>query len=156
MSWQDDPEFQAARRLHQVRSGLLRTAIIWTPLFALALFGFVFYLVDTATGGHHGGTWVLVVILGLFALLFGFQAIQAILDLAGAPKQQTGVVQRRWARRDSFILQSHYMRLDGRILRGDRFILDEVHERDYVQVTFYSHSNIIVSVEKLPPPSSTS
>jgi hypothetical protein len=152
MNWQDDPEFEAIRRLHQVRNGLIRAAIIWTPLFLATLGACIFYAIDTATGGNHGGTSVLVVVLGIAAFLFGFQSIQALLDLFGEPAEETGFVQRRWARRDSFVFQTQYIRLDKRILRGDQLLLADIKETDYIRARFYPHSSVLVEVEKLVPP----
>lgn len=152
MNWYDDPELAAIRRVQQVRKGLIRSAIIWTPLFLAALAGGVFYAIDTATGSSYGGTWILVVILAIAAFLFGFQSIQAWLDLFGKPIDETGFVQRRWARRDSFVFQTQYIRMDKRILRGDHLLLAEVKEGDYLRANFYPHSSVLVDVEKLPPP----
>lgn len=152
MNWQDDPELEAARRAHGVRTSLIRTAIIWTPLFLAAAAGLIFYAVDTATGSKYGGTWILVVVLGIATFLFGFQSIQAWLDLFTEPIDQSGFVQRRWARRDSFVFQTQYIRIDKRILRGDHLLLAEVKEGDYIRANFYRHSNVLVDVEKLPPP----
>ena len=152
MNWYDDPELEAIRRVQQVRKGLIRTAIIWTPLFVAALGGCIFYAVDTATGSNYGGTWVLVVILAIASFLFGFQSIQALLDLFGQPIDETGFVQRRWARRDSIVFQTQYIRIDKRILRGDHLLLAEVKEGDYLRANFFPHSSVLVDVEKLPPP----
>lgn len=152
MTWLDDPELESAMRLHRVRNGLLRTAIIWTPLFLAALAGFIFYAIDSATGAQHGGSWVLVVILGIIAFLFGYQSIQTIIDLFGQPIEATGFIQRRWARRDSFIFQTQYIRLDKHILRGDPLLLLEVKQADYVRILFYPHAGIVIEVEQLTPP----
>lgn len=153
MNWQDDPELEHIHRLNEVRKGLIRTAVIWTPLFLAALAGCIFYAVDTATGGSHGGSWVLVVILGIAAFLFGFQSIQALIDLFGEPAEETGYIQRRWARRDSFVFQTQYIRIDKRILRGDTLLLADIKEADYVHVRFYPHASVVIEIDRLPPPS---
>jgi hypothetical protein len=152
MNWQDDPELEALRRAHSVRTSLIRSAIIWTPLFLVVFAGMIFYIVDTTRGGDAGGTWVLVAVLGIASFLFGFQAVQSWLDLFGEPADQTGFVQRRWARRDAFVFQTQYIRIDKRILRGDHLLLAEVKEGDYLRAHFYPHSNLLIDVEKLPPP----
>ena len=50
MNWKDDPHLQAALAENRVRGGLVRSAIIWTPLFLVALGAFVFFAFDEATG----------------------------------------------------------------------------------------------------------
>jgi hypothetical protein len=150
MSWQDDPEIQRQLRERAVRNGILRTALIWTPLFLLAAGALLFFLVDLLTGGDRG-TWFLLVVLGLFTTLFGFQAIHALLDLRGEPKSIEDLVVRRWSRTDSFVMRSHYVRLASKqILRGDVDLLDGVREGDRVVVRYYPHSAIIVSCERIP------
>lgn len=153
MSWQDDPELQAEMHRQGVRRRLIRSAIIWTPIFALFAGLLVFYFVDTLfNGGDKGGTWVLVVILTIVTGLFGFQAVQAILDLKGEPQKAVGEVTRRWSRTDSLVMKSHYIRLEKQILRGDAFQLAGIKEGDYVEATFYQHSATLIWAEKVPKP----
>jgi hypothetical protein len=152
VNWQDDPEVREAMRAHSVRNRLIRSAIIWTPLFMASLAGALFYVFDTATGGDRGGTWVLVIVLGVLATLFGFQSIQTLLDLRSNPESEAGEVTRRWSRSDSLIMKSHYIRLGKRILRGDADQLFDIKDGDWVEVSFYAHSAVIVKVAKVPKP----
>lgn len=150
MNWQDDPEIQRQLRERAVRNGILRTAVVWTPLFVVAAGALLFFLFDVLTGGDRG-TWFLLVVLGLFTTLFGFQSIHALLDLRGEPRSAEDLVVRRWSRTDSFVMKSHYIRLAGKqILRGDVDILDGVREGDRVAVRYYPHSAVVVSCERLP------
>ncbi|HXU24367.1 MAG TPA: hypothetical protein VN697_10090 [Tepidiformaceae bacterium] len=152
MNWKDDPEIQAEIRRRGTRNGLIRSTIIWMPLFVACAGATLFYLFDVLTGSNYGGTWVLVVILGILAVLFGFQAIQAAMDLTGPPEEESGFVERRWSRRDSLVMQTQYLRLGKRILRGDGDMLAAIKEGDYVDIRFYSHSAVIVWVEKQKAP----
>ncbi len=153
MSWHDDPEVQKQVRLRSARGKLLRSVIIWMPLFLAALAGAVFYTADILfMDRKYDSTWVLVTVLTILAVLFGFQAIQSLLDFLDKPRTERGVVTRRWARSDSFVVRSHYMRLEKRILRGDAFLLAEIREGDYVEATFYPHSAVLVWAHKVEPP----
>jgi hypothetical protein len=153
MNWQDDPELQKERYHAGVRSRLLRSILIWGPPFLIALGAFVFFTYDRAVlGGENGGTWFLVIILGVLSLLFGFQAIQSLLDYVGKPVKLTGQVTRRWARSDSFVIKTHYIRVGKMILRGDQLVLDGIKEGDRVEATYYPKSAVLVWVDKLPPP----
>jgi len=153
VSWQDDPELQKQMRVRSVRGKILRSAILWGPLFLTALGGTVFYTADILfLDRENGGTWVLVTIVGILAVLFGFQAVQAALDVFDKPRTESGYVTRRWARSDSLVVRSHYMRLERKILRGDAYLLAEIKEGDYVEATYYSHSAVLVWVDKRPEP----
>ena len=156
MSWQDDPEIQRQMRLRAVRGRLFRSTVIWGPLFLATLAGTLFYAADILfLDRENGGTWVLVTILGILAVLFGFQAIQSLLDFFDKPRTESGYVTRRWARSDSLVVRSHYMRLANKILRGDAYLLAEIKEGDYVKATFYPHSAVLVWAEKQPEPEKT-
>jgi hypothetical protein len=153
MNWNDDPQIVRERQKSAARSRLLRSIIIWGPLFLLSLGAFLFWTFDRAfLGGDNGGTWFLVVVLAVLTLLFGFQAIQSALDYFGEPKTDLGYVTRRWARSDSLVVRTHYIRVGKQILRGDQVILDGIREGDYVEATYYPHSAVLLWVEKRDPP----
>ncbi|MFN0093829.1 MAG: hypothetical protein ACKVVT_03495 [Dehalococcoidia bacterium] len=148
----DDQALFEKQKRSAIRRSLIRTAIFWTPLFIAAFGAFLFFFFDKVTGGDRGTVFLLVV-LALGSLLFGSQSIQAWLDLFGTPGEKVGVVTRRWARRDSLVMQTQYIRLDGKeILRGDRDIFDGLKAGDRVRVRFYRHSAVAFWTEKLAKP----
>ena len=152
-NWKDDPDLQEEMHRRGVRNRIVRSAILWTPLAVMMGLLFLFYVWDTAfNSGDHGGSWVLVIIMGVMAGLFAFQSGQALLDLYGEPATRTGLVTRRWSRSDSFVIKSHYIRLGKQILRGDEFQLAGVKEGDYVDVTYYSNSAVIIWLDRVPAP----
>lgn len=155
--WNDDPAIQAELHRRGVRARVMRSAILWTPLFVLMALLFLFYLWDTAlNSSERGGSWVLVTIIGVITGLFGFQASQAWMDLLGEPVTRVGMVTRRWSRSDSFVIKSHYIRVGNQILRGDEFQLAGVKDGDYVEVSYYPHSAVVIWLEKVPPPEDAS
>jgi hypothetical protein len=152
MNWQDDPELQARMHREKVRGRLLRSTLIWGPPFLLCLGALLFFALDRFVLHEYGSTIFLLVVLTIFSGLFGFQAVQSFLDYIGEPVSETGRVSRRWARSDSFVIKTHYIRLGKHILRGDQLLLDGIREGDYVEATFYPHSAVLVAVEKREPP----
>lgn len=153
MNWHDDPEIQRARQRRAVRGRLLRSTLLWGPPFLICAGAFVFFFIDRAfLGSENGSTWFLVIVLAVLSLLFGFQAIQSFMDFIGEPVTQTGLVTRRWARSDSFVIKSHYIRLEDSILRGDQFILDGIKEGDWVEATYYPKSAVLIWVDKREAP----
>ncbi len=151
-NWNNDPAVQLALEDARVRRGIWISACIWMPLFLLAAGGFLFFLGDVVFDFGNGGTIFLLVVLGILAVLFGFQGFQSVLDLAGKPAEVTGWVSRRWARSDSFVMRSHYIRLDSHIFRIDRVFHADVQEGDYISVRYYPHSAVVIHVEKAPIP----
>lgn len=152
MTWHEDPEVRRQLRSRGARAGLIRTTVIWMPFFVVAGAAFLFFLGDRVLGGDRG-TWFLVVVLAIATTLFGFQGLQAVFDLFGHPREETGEVTRRWSRSDSLVLRSHYIRLDsGQILRGNVLLLDGIKQGDLVKVIYYPHSAVIIDIAKEPPP----
>ncbi|MEP7214620.1 MAG: hypothetical protein ABI782_00110 [Anaerolineaceae bacterium] len=152
-NWKDDSALQEEMHRRGVRSRVVRSAIVWSPLAVIMGLLFLYFVWDTAlNSGGHGGSWVLVTIMGVMAGLFAFQAGQALLDLFGEPSRRTGLVTRRWSRSDSFVIKSHYIRLGKQILRGDAFQLAGIKEGDYVDVTYYPNSAVIIWLDKVPAP----
>lgn len=149
MNWQADPEIQRNIQEASVRGRLLRSTLIWGPPFLISLGAWLFFTYDRIFGGpDFGSTWFLVIVLTVLTALFGFQAIQSFLDYVGKTRQYSGLVTRRWTRSDSFVLKTHYLRVDKLIFRGDEVALDGIQEGDYVEVTYYPRSAVLVWVEK--------
>lgn len=149
--WKDDPDIQQRMRERAVRNGLVRTVVIWSPLFLLSFGALLFVLFDVIIGGGRG-TWFLVAVLILLSTLFGFQAIHALLDLLGEPRLETALVMRKWARNDSLVLRTHYIRLErGQILHGERALVGDLKAGDRVSVRYYHHSAVIIELERLKP-----
>lgn len=149
MNWQGDPEIQQKLRERAIRNSILRTALLWTPFFVVAVGALLFFVFDKITGGDSA-TWFLLVVLVILSVLFGSQAIQSILDLVSQPHSMKGEVTRRWARNDMLVMKTHYVRVGTHILRGDVDLLADVKVGDDVDVRFYRHSAIIVGVERVP------
>ena len=86
MNWHDDPILAKERYHAGVRGKLLRSTLIWGPPFLLVFGALLFFGFDRAfMGGDHGGTWFLVIVLGILSLLFGFQAIGSLRDYLSKP-----------------------------------------------------------------------
>src|SRR5687768_1230488 len=98
-------------RERSLRRGIIRSAIIWTPMFAILIGLWVFFLWDRITGPEYGSTWFLMVVLTVFGILFGVQSISALRDLFGKPGEESGIVSRQWTKRDSFVWKSYYIRM---------------------------------------------
>lgn len=147
----NDPNEERARLEARIRGGLVRSAIIWTPLFVVTGGAFVYYLLGQLFG-FGGGTWFLVVVLGFLSFLMGFQSINTLRDLAGGTREIEGEVTRRWARRDSLVFQSHYIRLDKKIFRIDGLYHRDINVGDRVRLRYFPASMVVLTAERLDVP----
>jgi hypothetical protein len=97
-----------------------------------------------------------LIVGGAFALLTGYQAVQALRDL-GAPMETTvGPVRRKWARND-FVLfgRTHYIRIGDRIFIVDRASYMEIEEDDVLSVEHYPHTGMVGRIELVPEETET-
>ena len=152
MNWKDDPLVQKAEQERRIRGGIIKSAVLWTPLFLLAAGGLLFFVGDMLFGAQRG-TWFLIVVLAILSFLLGYQSIHNLLDLLHGDTEMTGRITRRWSRSDSLVLRSHYIRVDrNKIFRIERAYHDDVKEGDYVRVRYYPRSAVVIECEKLPDP----
>lgn len=149
--WSKDPALQEEIRSQGLRGGLIRTAVIWTPISLLLVGALIFFTYDEITGGDRG-SWFFVGVLTLLSVLSVTMGGAALLDLAGSPAVIEGYVKRSWTRTDSFVVRSHYIKIDKQILRVDKLLHGDVGEGDYLRVEFYKHSSIVIRLQKVAPP----
>jgi hypothetical protein len=144
-----DPLIRRTHQERRARNGLLRNAVIWLPLFTVTGGALLYFLFSKLTGGDSG-TWFLIVVLSILSFLFGYQGIHALLDLIHGDTTTEGLVTRRWARTDSLVMRSHYIRLDGNeIFRIDNLYHGEAKAGDYVRVRYYPRSAVVIELEKI-------
>lgn len=141
------------------RSALMRSAVLYTPLFVLTLIGIVAILAGLFDGG-----WLLLIIGVIAAFLFGYQSSQALRDLRVDRLVVTqGPVSRIWSKMDLFISRSYYINVNRNIFRIPLAAYWDLREEakrmrtdgtddDYrieVRVEHYPHTGNVVSIERL-------
>lgn len=144
---QSDPARERA-----VKRSLIRNVVLWGPVFLATAGALVFFTYDRITGPEHGGTWFLTGVLAFFSIVFLVPALGAIRDLRRGPSQITGMVARKWTKRDSFVIKSWYIRVGRSIYRGDQDTLGAIVAGDRVTVRLYPHSGVILAIRKEEPP----
>ncbi len=128
------------------RASLVRTALVFTPLFLLSAAGTTVVIVNLALEGPSG----LVVTLSLLLIagfLTGHQAVQSLRDLRSSPKETTGPIRRKWSRADLLVMRSYYIYVGSRVYKVDPLIYLELQEGDPVTICHYPHTNTVISVE---------
>lgn len=147
----DQPEYQLEAQRARARGSLIRTVLVWSPFFIAALGALLYFGVGQLFDFGEG--WFLVVVLAIVTFLLGFQSLGALRDLSRGTSEVSGQVTRRWARRDSLVIKSHYVRIDhGKIIRLDGIFHTDVAEGDTVKVVYYPSSMVAVTVEKCRQP----
>jgi hypothetical protein len=141
------------------RGALLRSAIIFTPLFVASLAMTVAILVGAFDGGI-----ILLAIGIILSVLFGYQSIQALRDLRAKRLNVTqGPVSRIWSKMDLFVTRSYYINVNRNIFRiplqaywdlreeAKRMRAEGTDEdnRIEVRVEHYPHTGNVTKVERL-------
>ncbi len=128
---------------------IIRSAIIWSPLFIVCAAAWVFFTFDRIFLQEYGSTWFLVVVLSILTFLFAFPAIQSWLDLRDGPTEKEVTVVRAWSRRDAFVVKNHFLKLEtGQILEGNALSVEGVREGQEAHVRYYPHSAVLIWAER--------
>ncbi|MGD9933283.1 MAG: hypothetical protein AB7T37_06145 [Dehalococcoidia bacterium] len=138
-------------RERAVKISLIRNALLWGPVFLATVGALVFFTYDRITGPEHGGTWFLTGVLAFFSIVFLVPSLGAIRDLRRGPSQISGMVARKWTKRDSFVIKSWYIRVGRNIYRGDQEMLGAIAAGDIVTMRLYQHSGVILAIRKEEP-----
>lgn len=151
MNWKDDPELIMAEQERSARGKVIRSAVIWVPLFAISFGCWLFFGFDRLfLDGEFGSTWFLMVVLTIFAVLFAFPAVQSIQDLREGPREREVNVVRGWSRRDAFVVKNHFLKIEGgQILEGNAFSVEGVDDGDRVRVRYYPHSAVLIWARRI-------
>lgn len=87
-------------------------------------------------------------ILGLLAVLLGFQSIQALRDLLTEPKVTRGEIARKWSRPELLVVPAHYIYVNNVVFKLPALLYEQLENGDTVAITYYPHTNTVVAVSK--------
>lgn len=138
----DEPQAKATERA--TRRRLVGSAIIYATLFALALAVAVLSVARILDGGI-----ILDGLASLVALLLGYQAIQTVRDLYADPVRAEGPIGRHWSKTDFILMHSHYISLRRTIFSISVEEWFDLDEGALVGITYFPHTNTVISVERL-------
>jgi hypothetical protein len=122
---------------------VVRDAVIFTPFFLALAAAWVAAFIAEGRGAIP-----LLVILGIVALLAGYQSMLSLRDLVAEPTVTEGQILRKWKRADLFVFQGHYIYVNRNVFKIDPLEYHRLEEGDSVSVTHYPHTNSVVSVQK--------
>lgn len=142
------PGYQAASG--SARRSVLRNASIYTPLFVVTLGIFLALIIDRLTGGEGGGI-IILVIVGLVAVLLGFQSIEALRDLRTDLTETRGTLRRKWSRSDFIFWRSHYLQVSDSVFSVQRIAHEILQPGDEVVIAHYPHTGAVESLARVRP-----
>jgi len=104
-------------------------------------------------------SFLAVFVLTLGGIPAAIEAVSAIRDLRAEPTTTRGTIRRLWKKsRFLFAGRVDYMLVDGRLFEINPISASELHEGDEVVVEHWPHTNILISLQRVPaedaPPSS--
>lgn len=137
-----------AEAVRRARRTIVRSALLWTPLFVLFAAVAVLQLVRALTEG--GGAWVGFALMALVALLASPLAFAALRDLRAEPIETEGTIGRKWRKADLFVIRGHYLMVGKRIFRVRKDVWSltpGVSGR--VHLRHYPHTNTLIAWEAL-------
>jgi xanthosine utilization system XapX-like protein len=131
------------------RTAIIRTLVVFTPLLAIALAILIALIVNGASDGFSGGVIAGLVVMGFVGLLVGYQVVQAVWDLFGAPVERDGRVERAWNRSEFFLFRNSYIFVNGDVFRLCPEQDIEVSLGDLVRIRHYPHTATVEAIEVL-------
>jgi hypothetical protein len=129
------------------RAAVLRTALLFTPFFALALLGFAVFARDAAQQGLSAGRVVGLVLVGLVVLLLGYQVVQSVRDLFSGLVETVGLVERQWSRNEFLLFRNTYIFVGKDVYRLSPEQGIEAERGKMVRIVHLPHTSTVETIE---------
>jgi len=129
------------------RSAVTRTTVLFSPFLALCLLGFGYIVRDAAADGATVGRVTGLVMVGLVALVLGYQVIQSVRDLFAGLTETVGLVDRRWSRNEFLLFRNTYIFVDGNVYRLTPEQGFGVDPGDMVRIVHSPHTSSVETIE---------
>jgi hypothetical protein len=126
---------------------VLRSALLFTPFFLLAVAVFAFMLNDARTDGVTLGTVIGLLLSGGVTALLGYQSVQATRDLFAQLVETEGRVERRWSRNEFFIVRNDYVLVQGSVFRIEPERALQIEAGDTVRVVHFPHTDTVETID---------
>lgn len=126
---------------------VLRSALVFTPVLAVALVALGYISQEIADKGSSGGRVVALVLIGFVALLLAYQVVQSLRDLFSHTVETIGVVDRCWTKNDFFLFRNSYIFVDRDVYRISPAHAVTVESGDSVRIVHYPHTGAVETIE---------
>lgn len=126
---------------------VLRSALVFTPVLAVALVALGYIAQEIADKGSSGGRVVALVLIGFVALLLAYQVVQSLRDLFSRTVETVGVVDRCWTKNDFFLFRNSYIFVERDVYRLSPELSVTVDPGDSVRIVHYPHTGAVETIE---------
>lgn len=126
---------------------VLRSALVFTPVLAVALVALGYIAQEIADKGSSGGRVVALVLIGFVALLLAYQVVQSLRDLFSRTVETVGVVDRCWTKNDFFLFRNSYIFVERDVYRLSPELSVTVDSGDSVRIVHYPHTGAVETIE---------
>lgn len=126
---------------------VLRSALVFTPVLAVALVALGYIAQEIADKGSSGGRVVALVLIGFVALLLAYQVVQSLRDLFSRTVETVGVVDRCWTKNDFFLFRNSYIFVEQDVYRLSPELSVTVDSGDSVRIVHYPHTGAVETIE---------
>jgi hypothetical protein len=136
-------------RLPRSKHGLVvLQALIFTPLALITGAGILYALYNIVTGDF--GYIVMLVVMTILTVIFGFQAVHYLKDLNAEPVQSEGEIAKKWTKANLFFffMPGYYLAVKGQIFTVSRAHFRGLLEEDMVRIRHYPNSLTVEYVER--------
>ncbi len=128
------------------RASVLRSALLFSPFFALALLGLAVITRDAAQQGMNAGRIAGLVLVGLVVLLLGYQVVQSVRDLFAQLVETVGLVERRWSRNELLLFRNTYIFVDRNVYRLSPEQAMEIDLGNMVRIVHLPHTSTVETI----------
>ena len=125
----------------------MRSLLLFAPFLAVSVFVLVFIVLDGVRQSMSAGRVAGLVLVGLVALLLGYQVVQSLRDLFSRAVETVGLVDRRWSRNEYFLFQNTYIFVGKDVYRLSPQQGSEVELGHMVRIVHLPHTSAVETIE---------
>ena len=129
------------------RAAVFRSALLFTPFFALALLGFVVIVRDAAQQGLSAGRVVGLVLVGSVVLLLAYQVVQSVRDVFSGLIETVGLVERQWSRNEFLLFRNTYIFVGKDVYRLSPEQGIQVERGKMVRIVHLPHTSTVETID---------
>ncbi len=128
---------------------VLRSALLFAPVLAVALVALAFLAGELAENGASAAPILALVLVGSVAILLTYQVVQSLRDLFASAVETVGEVERCWSRNDFFLFRNSYIFIGRDVFRVPAVQGTTLQPGDRVRVVHYPHTGAVEELEVL-------
>ena len=126
---------------------VLRSALVFTPVLAVALVALWFIAQEMSDKGSSGRLVIMLVVIGSVVLLLAYQVVQSLRDLFSRTVETVGVINRCWTKNDFFLFRNTYIFVERDVYRLSPEQAVAIDSGDSVRIVHFPHTGAVETIE---------